>query len=230
MSWSPGDVVAEMAHHQHRVHFRPLGDGGIDIGLERHQPATAQAAVGGDDDAAGAILDAAVKRFGREAAEHHAVHRSDAGAGQHRHRGFGDHRHVEGDAVALRDAECLEAVRHRDHLAVELAVGEASASPGLIPFEQDRDLIGASLKVPVDAVEAQVEHPVAEPADLHRIERPAGDLRRRLHPVDPPHLLAPEAVRILERAPVERAILLRLAVAGLAKRFGRWDAAVHAPH
>ena len=41
----------------------------VDIGLQRHQLAAAHAAVGGDDEAAGAILDPAVQRLGREAAE-----------------------------------------------------------------------------------------------------------------------------------------------------------------
>ena len=94
-------VVAEMADDEHGVDLGALVQRRVDIGLERDQLAAAHAAVGGDDEAAGAILDPAVQRLGREAAEHDAVDRADPRAGEHRHRRFGDHRHVEGDAVAL---------------------------------------------------------------------------------------------------------------------------------
>src|SRR5687767_15990146 len=91
------------------------------------------------------ILDPAVQGLGREAAEDDRMDRADPGAGEHRHRRFRDHRHVEGDPVALAGAERLQAVRHPDDLAVELAVGEAPAGAGLVALEQDRDLVGARL-------------------------------------------------------------------------------------
>jgi hypothetical protein len=47
---------------------------------------------------------------GREAAEHDRMDRADARAGEHRVRRFRDHRHVDGDAIALFDAARLQDV------------------------------------------------------------------------------------------------------------------------
>jgi hypothetical protein len=41
--------IAEVAHDDDAVDRRALGEGIVDIGLQRHQPAAALAAVGGDD-------------------------------------------------------------------------------------------------------------------------------------------------------------------------------------
>jgi hypothetical protein len=86
-------------------------DRGIDILLQRHRLAAAQAFVAGDDEGGFAIDDAAGQRFRREAAEDDRMHGADAGAGEHRIGRFRDHRHVDGDAVALLDAVLLQHVR-----------------------------------------------------------------------------------------------------------------------
>ena len=47
------------------------------------------------------VVDAVAQGLGAEAAEDDGVRRADAGAGEQGNRQLGDHRHVEGDAVAL---------------------------------------------------------------------------------------------------------------------------------
>ena len=195
------------------VDLGAAGERRVDIGLERDQFAAAHAAVGGDDEAARAILDPAVQRLGREAAEDDAVDRADPRAGEHRHRRFRDHRQIEGDAVALAGAQRLEAVRHPHHLGVQFAIGErARSTPGSSPSQTIAVSAERVGEMPVDAIVTEVENAVLEPFDIDRIVGPVGDPRRRRHPVDPPRLLGPEAVRIVERARVERFILLGGAV------------------
>ena len=67
-----------------------------------------------------AILDAAGQAVGREAAEHHRMHRADAGAGQHGIGRFRDHRQIDGDAVALLDAVRLQHIGEAADLRVQL--------------------------------------------------------------------------------------------------------------
>jgi hypothetical protein len=64
---------------------------------------------------AAAVVDAIGDRVRREAAEHHRMHRADARAGEHRHRGFGNHRQVDGDDVALGHAERAQRVGEAAH-------------------------------------------------------------------------------------------------------------------
>ena len=69
--------------------------------------------VGTDDDLRLRILDARRQRSARKAAEHDAVDRADARAGQHREHGLRDHRHVDQHAVALADPEAMQAAAMR---------------------------------------------------------------------------------------------------------------------
>ena len=62
--------------------------------------------------------------IGREAAEHHRMYRADPRAGQHRDRGFGDHRHVQRDARALHRARRLQDVGEAADLGVKVAVSQ----------------------------------------------------------------------------------------------------------
>jgi hypothetical protein len=57
---------------------------------------------------------------GREAAEDDRMDRADARAGQHRIGRLGDHRHVDGDAVALLDAVLLQHVGEAADMLVQL--------------------------------------------------------------------------------------------------------------
>ena len=91
--------------------FAPMGisPGAASIlAFERNDLAAAHAFIGGDDKLGLAILDAVGEAIRRKAAEHHGMDGADARAGQHGVGGLGDHRHVDGDAVALLDAVLLQ--------------------------------------------------------------------------------------------------------------------------
>ena len=88
------------------------------------------------------VVDAVAQRLGAEAAEHDAVHRADARAGEHGDRQLGDERQVDRDAIAFLDAERLQHVRERRHLAVEIEVGQRAAIARLA-FPDDRGLVAA---------------------------------------------------------------------------------------
>ena len=59
----------------------------------------------GQDESRLGVVDPGRELFGGEAAEYDRVDRADARAGQHGHRGLGDHRHVDDDPVAFLYAQ-----------------------------------------------------------------------------------------------------------------------------
>ncbi len=77
----------------------------VDRRLQLHFAAAAIGAVLGDDGDRLLIADAIDHRIGAEAAENDRMHRPDARAGQHRHRQLGHHSHVNGNPVALLNAQ-----------------------------------------------------------------------------------------------------------------------------
>ncbi len=174
-------------YHQHLLHAggTPIGGQGlIDGWFQGHGLVLAETAVGGDHELGLPIDQPVAQGIGREAAEHHRVGRTDAGAGQHGDRRLGNHRHVEGHQVALANPQGLEGVGRLGHLGVELAVGEAAAvarfplpdqgrllgpGPGQVPVEAVVGKVGgAALKPPGEGRVAPVEHGVEglEPVQL----------------------------------------------------------------
>ena len=102
----PGDLLAGAADDQHVLDaVGPCATRVVDGGLERGRLAAPVAAVGGDDQLGVGVLDAGGERVRGEAAEDDRVRGADPGAGQHRDDGLGDHRQVDGDPVALADAQ-----------------------------------------------------------------------------------------------------------------------------
>ena len=111
--------------------------------LERHDIAATVAAVGGDQHLALRVVDAIAQRIGAEPAEHHVVHRADAGAGQHGDGQLGNQRHVDRHAVAATDAQTLQHVGELRDLAVEIEVGQGAAIARLT-FPDQRGLVAAA--------------------------------------------------------------------------------------
>ena len=187
------DLGAGAAHDDDVIDAADLGDRGVGVGLERNLAAAADALVGGDDDVRLAVLDAAGERIRREAAEHHRMDRADARAGEHGVGRLRDHRHVDGDAVALRDVAVAQDVGHPAHLVVQLLIGDLLVVLGIVAFPDDRDLVGALGQMAVDAVVGDVGDAVLVPLDRDV----AGivdvlDLGRRPVPVDALGLVLPE--------------------------------------
>ena len=181
-------------------------------GLQLDPLAAAATLVGGDDDLRAAILDPAGKRVGGEAAEHDRMDRTDTGAGERGIGRLGDHRHIEGDAVALGDALCLQHVGEPADLVVELAIGDAARLfRRLVGFPDDRDGIAVLGEMAVDAIRRDVEFAIGEPFDVEvgLGERPVAGNRRFGDPVEPlGRLIEPEAARTARRRLVQILVFL----------------------
>ena len=152
------------------------------------------------------VVDASCELVGREAAEHHGVHRADARAGEHGDRRLWHHRHIEQDSVALLDAEATQ--DHGQDLGFNLkrAIGERALLPGQRRIVDDRRLLAATLPhVAVDGVPAGVADAADEPAPVDagiRIEHPL----RRLDPVDLLRGFAPKPLRVVLPAGIDLVI------------------------
>jgi hypothetical protein len=103
-----------------------------------------------------------------KAAEHHRMDGADAGAGLHRHHRLDAHRHVDDDAVALGDAERLQAVGELAHAGVQFLVADLG-DRAVVGFEDKRGLVALGRQVAVDAVVGNVEHAVVEPLVERRL-------------------------------------------------------------
>ena len=97
-----------------------------------------------------------VSESGEKPPKMHRVGGADAGAGQHGDRQLGDHRHVDGDPVALlRRPRPLSTLANRLHLVEQLGVGDGAGVAGLaLPVEGDL-VAAAGLDVAVEAVVAR---------------------------------------------------------------------------
>ena len=115
----------------HVLDRRAVRDRVVRVLLERDDLAAAVRAVGGDEDLRLRVVDAVLQRLGGEPAEHDRVRRADPRAGEHGHRELGHHAEVDGDPVALRDAEGLQRVGEPADLLVQLAVGDHARVAGL---------------------------------------------------------------------------------------------------
>ena len=181
----------------------------IDIGLQRHSLAAAQALVRGDDDLGLAIRDALGEAVGREAGEYHRMNGADPRAGQHGVGGLRDHRQIDGDAVALHDIAGAQDVGHLADFVVQLPIGDVLRFGRVVALPDDRGLVAAGFQMPVDAVPGNVEDAVLEPFDRDIAGREGGilDLVERLDPVDPLGLVGPEAIGIADRAGIHFTVL-----------------------
>ena len=143
-------------------------------GLPRRQPPSAVMT-----SLAWASLIRSASASAREAAEDDRVRRADPGAGEHRDRQLGDHRHVDGDPVAGLDAELEQRVGRLADLALEVGVGDRPGVAGLADPVVGDLVAEAALDVPVDAVVGDVELAADEPLGERQVP-----LERRVERLD----------------------------------------------
>ena len=134
--------------------------------------------------------------LGGEAAEDDRVRGADAGAGEHRDGGLGDHRQVDRDGVTCADPEVPQGVRGALDLPVQLGIGDVAGVVRRLTHPVDRDPVAvAGLHVSVDGVVAGVELAVGEPLREGRVP-----LQRLGEVLAPRHVLAgllgPEALEV----------------------------------
>ena len=197
-------------HARHLV--RGLLDRLVDQRLVFHDARGFDAAGRRQDQLGRAIVDAAGKFLGREAAEHHRVHRAQSRAGEHRHHRFRDHRHIEDDAVALGHALGRDHAGDPRHLVAQLAIGEALLGTGDRRIVDQRRLVGpvvswSTVHMPVERIVAGIELAAGKPAIEGRVGR-VEHLVPALRPIDRRGLLGPEPLGIAQRARMQRPILV----------------------
>ena len=172
-------------------------------GLSPDAGAPAVAAVGGDHHLDPAVLDPRGQGVGGEAAEHDRVRGADPGAGQHRHRGLGDHRQVDRHPVPGLHPELDQRVGGLLHLGGQLRVRDLAGVAGLALEVEGHPIAVAGLDVPVAGVVGRVQGAVGEPLREGRVA-PVQHLGRLDLPAEPLGLLGPEAVRVGRRLLVRR--------------------------
>ena len=176
--------VAPVDHH-HRRDGRTRVERGVDVHLERGRRSTAIAGIGGDHADGVAVVDSIGDRIGAEPTEDHGVGGTDAGTCEHRHGQFGDHRHVDRDAVAPLHPEVPERVRESGDVVAQLGVGDRAGVTGL-PFPVQRDPVAETgLDVTVEAVVTDVELAADEPLRVGEVP-----LEGRVEVLEPGHELA----------------------------------------
>jgi hypothetical protein len=202
-------------------------DAGLDIGIHlrvggvhslvgdrfhRHRLVAAVCAVASDQSLAGGVDDTVGKGFGGEAAEDDRMHRADAGAGQHREGQFGDHRHIDRDAVALFDAARFEHIGEFADFGVHFAVGEGGVFTGLIAFPDNGGLLGPGIEVPVEAVVDDIGRAALEPFDrdgaLVHIVIVGADFVPLFKPVELRGFISPKGFGVGDRAIVFSLVVL----------------------
>jgi hypothetical protein len=199
------NIRAGVAQHDDRFDRGNFGQRLIDIGLQRHGLAAAQAFVGGQYHGAIAILNPAGERLRAEAGEHDRMDRADPRAGEHGDGGLGHHRQVDGDAIPLLHAARFHEVGEAADAFVQFAVSDRARRAGrIIGFPQDRRRIAALRQMPVERIGRQVQGAVGEPADaeIGFVEAGVLDRGEGPDPVDPLRCLTPEAVGIGHRAAI----------------------------
>ena len=141
----------------------------VSIVLQRQQIPSAVAAVGRDEELGLGIEDAVLQRIRAETAEDHRMHRSDPGARQHGDRRLGNHRKVDGHAVAFAYAERLEHIGEFVDVAVQVPIGQR-ALVSRLTLPDDRCLVlSRALDVPIHAIEAGVDLSTHKPLGVRRL-------------------------------------------------------------
>ena len=143
---------------------RRQADRGVQQGFVFDDPPRLQPAGRGDHHPRLGIRDAG-RQFGRrEASEHDRVHSPKPSAGEHADGGFGDHGHVEDDAVAFDDPELGQRAGQLRHARLQVAIGKSLELPGHRAVPDQRRLVAAPASdVPVETIETGVQLAAREP-------------------------------------------------------------------
>ena len=151
------------AQHHHLLDAGRAVQRVVGVLLEGNDAAAPVAAVGGYQQLRLRVVDAVAQRLGAEPAEHDAMGRADAGAGQHGDGQFRRHGQVDGHPVALPYAQALEAVGELADLPQQVTVG-VHLPVARLALPDDGGLVAPPVvDVPVDAVVGHVQLAADEP-------------------------------------------------------------------
>src|SRR5476649_21233 len=127
------------------------------------------------------------------------MNRSDPCACEHCNGDFWNHGQVDGDAIALCDAQGGQCIRALADAFVELPIADVFGAFWVVTLPDYRGFIAASLQVTIQAVAGDIELAVVEPADAKicfGIAR-VFDHRELLNPIDALADAGPKAIWIL---------------------------------
>ena len=161
--------------HQHLVDplalLPRLGHGLVGLHLVVDEIAAAVVAVHRDQHPAARVGDPGAAGIAAEAAEDLRVDDAKPGAGEHRHRQLGDHRHVQRHPVTrLEPAEVPQQRRELVHPVVEVAVGDGDVVRRLRLRNPDQGrLVAIGGDVPVHAVVGGIQPAAGKPLPVRRI-------------------------------------------------------------
>ncbi len=180
----PLDVFTGVADDEVGGDRRAFGEGLVDHGFQDQPLGAALHAVAGDHAHGSGVLDAVGQAARRETGEDHAVHRTDAGAGQHRHSQLWHHGQIEGHAVALAHPTAFQHIGKAADAVVQLRVGDRhGAVCRVVGLPQDGGSVPMLGQVPVQTVGGDVELCALEPAHGRRFKLSGTHVAPRLHPV-----------------------------------------------
>ena len=181
----PVDGLAGVANDEVGGDRGAFGEGLVDDGLEAEPLGAALHAVAGDHAHRAGILDAVGEAAGGEAGKHHAVHRTNAGAGEHSHSELRHHGQVQRHPVALLHAARLEHIGEAAHAVQQLGVGDRDRRVRrIVGLPQDGGAVAvAGGHMAVEAVGGDVELGAVKPAHARRVEFPVAHGVPRGHPL-----------------------------------------------
>src|SRR5471030_859505 len=147
--------------------------------------------VGGNDQHGRGVINARRQAWRGEPAEYDRMDCAEPRAGQHREQGFGDHRQIDQDTLALANAERAHDGGHAIHFGVQLGIGVAPLDARFRRYIHQRVLLSTRGKMPVDSVVAKIGLAADKPSRKRWIAAIKHLLERRF-PMDAPRLFAPE--------------------------------------
>ncbi len=204
------DGLTGTPEDDHRLDAVGLGQRLIDVFLQRHGRAPAEAAVGGEHEITLGVFDAVGDRLAGEAAEDDGVGCADPGAGEHGDGRLGDHGQIDGDAVAFFDADFLERVGKAADFVLELAIGVGGdfmpAVFDRLAFEGDGGLVAvAEVDLALKAVVGEVGLGADEPPGVGHV--PVEHFRPGRKPVKLAGDIGPELLGLIDRPAVKAFVL-----------------------
>ena len=196
-----GSVAAGMSDHDDFLNapdFR-VGQGFVNVLLQRHGAPAAFALIGGDHHFRPAAFDPRGQRIRGKAAEDDGMHRPDPGAGEHGNSGFRDHRHIQAHTIPFPQTQCLHGIGEAADARMQFFIGDVPRDIRAVAFKDDGGLIAPGFQMAVQAIGGDVQRAVFKPSDgqVVGVVRGVFDLAVRFDPVETFTVFAPKRIRIL---------------------------------
>ena len=161
--------VRTALQHNHVLHAGCVGQRAIDACLEFDDAAPAPAPVRGDDELGLAVVHPILDRFRTESAKDHGVDHAEPRAREHGHRGFRDHRQVDGRPVAFLQTEGREHVGELADFAMKLPVRQGADIARLTLENNRRLVLPVRAQVAIETILRQIQVPSGEPLGMRQL-------------------------------------------------------------